>query len=100
MQFIFRWNGQYYGFIANGHLFDSTAGYRGWVESDGSVWRSDGVFVGNLVGGEYVLLQRSEARSNHTQRARPPVPAAPARPDDRPARAERSGYVDGLNDVR
>ncbi len=99
MQFIFRWNGQYFGFIADGYFFDATSGYRGWVESDGSVWRSDGIFLGNLVGGEYVLLQHSAARSKRARRASPEAPTVPARPEDRAGRGERAGYVDGLNDL-
>ena len=56
MQPNFCWNGQYFGFVAGGYLFESTSDFRGRVESDVTVWRSDRTFLGDLVGGEYVLL--------------------------------------------
>jgi hypothetical protein len=99
MQAIFRWNGQYFGFIADGYLFDSTANFRGWVDNDGTVWRSDGAFLGDLVGGEYVLLQQSADRARRPPRARPTKPATPAKPDVRKARGPRPGYVDGLDEL-
>ena len=100
MQPMYRWSGQYYGFVDNGYLFDSISNYCGWVESDGTIWRSDGRFLGDLVGGEYNLLQQSAVRSNRSRRARPATPAILARPDDRTARAQRPGYVDGLENCR
>jgi hypothetical protein len=99
MQPIFRWNGQYFGFIANEHLFDSTSNYRGWVENNGTVWRSDGKFLGDLVGGEYVLLQTSAIRASRLARACPATFEMPDRPDDRIGRGQRPGYVDGLDEV-
>jgi hypothetical protein len=99
MQPIFRWNGKYFGFFADGHLFDSASNYRGWVENDGTVWRSDGTFLGNLVGGEYVLLQKSAVRASRPPRAHPAVPATPARVEDRIGRGQRPGYVDGLDEL-
>jgi hypothetical protein len=44
-----RWSGQYYGFIANGYYFHSISNYCGWVERDGTIWRSDGKFLGDFV---------------------------------------------------
>jgi hypothetical protein len=99
MQPIFRWSGQYFGFIADGYLFDSTSEYRGWVGSDGTIWRADGKFLGDLVGGEYVLFQKSADRAGRAPRVRPARPTTPARPDDRIGRGQRSGYVDGLDEL-
>jgi hypothetical protein len=96
---IFRWSGQYYGFVANGYLFDAESNLRGWVGSDGTVWRSDGQFLGDLVGGEYVLHQQSAPRARRAKRVLPSAPIdSPVRPPDRVARAPRVGYVDGLNE--
>jgi hypothetical protein len=99
MQPIFRWNGKHFGFIADGYLFDSTANFRGWVDNDGTVWRSDGTFLGDLVGGEYVLLQTSASRADRPPRTRPAPYSTPAKPDDRIGRGQRSGYVDGLDEL-
>lgn len=94
---VFRWNGQYYGFIANGYLMDSSGAYRGWIEHDGTVWQSNGKFLGDLVGGEYVLLHQSSRRETKPKRLTPSPVALPPRPEDRPARSARPGYVDGLD---
>jgi hypothetical protein len=99
MQPIFRWNGQYFGFIADGCLFDSTSQYRGWVASDGTIWRADGKFLGDLVGGDYVLLQKSAVRASRPPLARPAIPATPAKPNDRIGRGQRPGFVDGLEEL-
>jgi hypothetical protein len=93
---IFRWNGQYFGFMSNGYLFDRTGAYRGWIDHDGSVWESSGKFIGDLVGGEYVLLQESANRPSQPKRLSPTPVQLPAPSPDRPARGARSGYVDGL----
>ena len=68
---IFRWNGQYYGFMSNGYLMDSSGTYRGWIEHDGTVWAPNGNFLGDLVGGEYVLLQQSMKRASKPKRLTP-----------------------------
>ncbi len=96
---IFRWNGRYYGFLANGYLLDSAGTYRGWVDGNGTVWHSNGKFMGDLVGGEYVLLQQSASmqRASQPKRFSPSPVTLPPRPDDKPARAPRAGYVDGLD---
>ena len=99
MQPIFRWNGQHFGFIADECLFDSKSQYRGWVENNGTVWRSDGKFLGELVGGEYVLRQLSSVPANRPPRARPAPFQTHAKPDDRVARGQRPGYVDGLDEL-
>jgi hypothetical protein len=94
---IFRWNGQYYGFMSNGYLLDATGSYRGWIDGNGTVWQANGKFLGDLVGGEYVLLQQSMKRASQPKRLSPSPVALPPRPEDRPARAPRAGYVDGLD---
>src|SRR5437763_5784209 len=84
---IFRWNGQYFGFVANGYLMDSRGTYRGWIAHDGTVWQSNGKFLGDLVGGEYVLLKQSTKRVSQPKRFTPTPVALPPKADDRPARS-------------
>ena len=99
MNSIFRWNGQYYGFLANGDLFDAECKFCGWIGTDGTVWRSDGEFLGDLVGGEYVLQHQSAPRARRAKRVRPSASfESPVRPPDREARSPRQGYVDGLSE--
>ena len=94
---IFRWNGKYYGFMSNGYLLDANGAYRGWIDGNGTVWRSNGEFLGDLVGGEYVLLQESARRASQPKRLSPGPIQVPPRAEDRPARGARPGYVDGLD---
>ena len=96
---IFRWNGQYYGFMSNGYLLDASGTYRGWIDGNGTVWQADGKFLGDLVGGEYVLKQQSTSmqRASQPKRLTPSAVALPPRPEDRRARAPRAGYSDGLD---
>jgi hypothetical protein len=94
---IFRWNGQYYGFMSNGCLHDSSGAYRGWIDGNGTVWQANGKFLGDLVGGEYVLLQQNAKRASQPKRLSPSPVALPPRAADRPARSPRAGYVDGLD---
>ena len=94
---IYRWNGKYFGFMSNGYLLDANGTYRGWIDGNGTVWQANGKFLGDLVGGEYVLLQQSTKRASQPKRLSPsPVPLPP-RPEDKPARSLRPGYVDGLD---
>jgi hypothetical protein len=94
---IYRWNGKYYGFMSNGYLLDATGTYRGWIDGNGTVWQANGKFLGDLVGGEYVLLQQSTKRASQPKRLSPSPVALPPRPEDKPARSLRPGYVDGLD---
>ncbi len=94
---IYRWNGQYYGFMADGYLIDAGGTYRGWIDGDGTVWRSNGKFLGDLVGGEYVLLHQSTVRESQPRRLAPSPIVVPPRAADKPARGPRAGYVDGLD---
>jgi hypothetical protein len=94
---IYRWNGKYYGFMSNGYLLDANGTYRGWIDGNGTVWQANGKFLGDLVGGEYVLLQQSMKRPSQPKRLSPSPVTLPPRPEDKPARTPRAGYVDGLD---
>ena len=86
---IYRWNGKYFGFMSNGYLLDSAGTYRGWIDGNGTVWQANGKFLGDLVGGEYVLLQQSIKRASQPKRLSPTPVALPPRPEDKPARSPR-----------
>ena len=94
---IYRWNGKYFGFMSNGYLLDAAGTYRGWIDGNGTVWQANGKFLGDLVGGEYVLLQHSMKRESQPKRLSPSPVMLPPRPEDKPARSPRAGYVDGLD---
>jgi hypothetical protein len=96
---IFRWSGEYFGFISNERLFDAKSNYLGWVESDGTVWLRDGQHLGELVDGSYVL--RNTMRMPSIPRIPRMTPTPPIRPIpsiDRIGHIRRISWVDSLDD--
>ena len=99
MTHIFWWNGEYFGFISNGHLFNATSEYLGWIEGDGSVWRSDGSHLGELVEKNYVLRNTSRMQPmSRMSRMTPMSPMSPMPPINRMGKMGRMGWVDALDD--
>jgi len=41
---IYRWNGEYFGFIYNDRLFDKKSNYLGWIDGN-EVWRKNGTYL-------------------------------------------------------
>jgi hypothetical protein len=98
---IYRWNGQYFGFIndSNRCLFGANSDYIGWLTDDNRVWRREGTFLGEVVGENYILRRTSMATpARKAIRATPARPAIPARPANRPAKPTRAGYLDALDE--
>jgi len=97
---IFRWDGRYWGFTANGNLFNRHGEYRGWIESDGSVWRDDGTYLGEMVDGHYIL--RSTLALEPAPRLPHVPPACPIPPVpsvSRVGRVPEVGYQDALAQI-
>jgi len=97
MKPIFRWNGQYWGFESNGHLFNSRGEYRGWIENDGNAWRHDGSYLGELVDDNYIL--RLTLKIEPVPRVPRVPPISPVRPVpsvNRVGRVPRVSYEDPL----
>jgi len=94
---IYRWNGQYFGFIYNKRLFDKFSRYLGWIDEN-EVWDKEGTYLGEIIDENYIL--RSTKISNRLIRAIKPTPAIPTSPVKRTPRAAREikgFYVDSLN---
>jgi hypothetical protein len=93
---VFKWSGEYFGFIHNENLFHANGAYFGWIE-DGQAWSSDGAYLGDLVEGNYVLRRINTI---------PPLPKIPRNPPSqairpihemrRSGRMPKSGWVDAL----
>ncbi|WP_442909030.1 4-fold beta flower protein [Halopseudomonas sp.] len=99
MKPIYRWNGQYFGFITNGRLFNASSQYVAWITEDGRVWRKNGTFLGEIESENYVLRRVSMASpAARATRAAPATPATPSRRANRAARASRAGRVDALEE--
>jgi hypothetical protein len=97
---IYRWNGQFFGYLSmNGYLFDTHGHYVAWISDGRYAWHmEDSSYIGERVGAEYIL------RGAEPSAAAPPIPVEPtslgflpSRPCDLPARSVREGYVDGLD---
>ena len=97
---IYRWSGQYFGFLKNGNLFSNTSNYLGWVTEDGRVWKSNGQFLGEIVDEHYILRRTSMATpATRARKATPARPATPARRASRAGRASRASMVDALSEL-
>lgn len=99
MTHLFRWNGEYFGFISNGYFFSITSEYLGWIEADGSAWRSDGSYLGELVEKNYILRNTSRMHPmSRMARMSPMSPMSPMRPINRMGKMGRMSWVDALDD--
>lgn len=74
MNFIFKSNGVYIGFISTGSLFSRDGEYWGWVENN-YVWDSRGNFRGQIWNSKYIIFN---------QFAVSPVPRLPKLPPSTP----------------
>ena len=77
---IYRWSGEYFGFLYNDKFFDKNSTYLGWVDSS-EVYRKNGTYLGEIVDENYILRRISIATKAN-----------------RAGRATRAGYVDALNE--
>ena len=95
---IFRWSGEYFGFIYKGNFFDAEGEYLGWVEDDGSVWNRDGTYLGELVEGCYILRNTIKMEPTPKMPKIPPIPPIPPIPKpDRIGRIGKIGWEDALD---
>ena len=95
---IFRWSGKYFGFIHKGYFFDADSNYLGWVEDDGSVWRSDGTYLGELTESYYILRNMIKREPTPKIPKITPIPPIPAIPRiNRIGRIAKIGWEDALD---
>jgi len=99
-EFIYRWNGEYFGFIYNNRFFDKYSKYLGWLDNE-EVWRKDGTFLGELIDSHYILRRtRTVTRAIRAVRTTPATPASPALRTNRAARSGRNGFIDSLEEYQ
>lgn len=79
MNYIFKSNGQYLGFIYNGYLFSRDGIYLGWTEGK-FVWDSAGQFRGILTNDNRYILKNlyTIPPISRTPRPLPAIPPLPA----------------------
>jgi len=95
---IYKWSGQYWGFIYNGRLYDSNCNYNGWIDDLGHVWNTNGTYKGELIEDNYILRQNNQLEPlpkiplvNQV----PPVPPIPM--IHRIGKIPKSGWTDVLD---
>jgi len=95
---IFRWTGEYFGFVQDSSLFAANGKYLGWVDG-GTVWGSDGVFRGEIVEQNYIVKKPMSLYPGPQLPKIPPLPPSPPIPSvHRIAQVPMSGWVDALDD--
>ena len=96
MEFIYRWNGEYFGFISEDNLFDANSNWIGWIK-DKKVWQANGSFLGEIYENNYILRRKTEVLPVPMEPHSPPVPpVAPDSPINRAARVRLAGWEDAL----
>lgn len=96
MQYIFRSNGQYLGFIQNGYLFSRDGIYLGWVE-DNHVWDANGQYRGFIKDSRYILRNLYIVPPvSRAPKALPAIPALPVPTANIVAINLPIGYVDAF----
>ena len=95
---IFRWSGEYFGFLYNGRFFDANSNYLGWVEDDGSVWNQDGSYLGELTDNKYILRKSIKTEPIPKIPKVPPIPPIPPIPKiDKIGKIGKLGWYDALD---
>lgn len=87
---LFRWDGPYWGFVADGALYDRYGRHAGWLEG-ADVYHRTGRFMGELRDGQYVVRDLLRAQPIHrAPRPAVPYPTPPGpTPDSRRPGADR-----------
>jgi hypothetical protein len=95
---IFRWTGEYFGFLQNNALFAADGTYLGWVDGC-AVWHKDGTFCGHVVEQNYILKKPMRLEPLARIPKKPPIPPVPPIPGiSRSGRMPRLGCRDALDE--
>lgn len=93
MRHIYKWNGNYFGFVSGDNLFDKHSNWVGWIENN-QVWLASGEFLGKIYDNDYILKNTIMVplvpRVPHV----PPVP-----PISRVSRVPIVGWEDPLENL-
>jgi len=96
MIYLYKWNGEYFGFISGDNVFDKKSKWIGWIQEN-QVWGTAGEFVGDIFETNYILRNVTMIPPIPRVSKIPPVPPVPPVPSvNRVARVSLAGYVDAL----
>lgn len=59
-RFLYKRNGEYWGFIFLNFIYDKNNNYKGWIEEDQYVWNEKGKYLGELIEKHYILKNKNE----------------------------------------
>lgn len=76
-QYIWNTYGDWIATLVDGHIWDLTQTWVGWVEPNGDVYKADGEWVGVLSRDSRILRKRTAAR----RELRDNIPPRPEKPD-------------------
>lgn len=95
---IYKWSGEYWGFIYNKRLFDQDSNYKGWIDESNQVWDENGRYMGELVQNNYILRRTSKVEPVPKVPKVPPVPPVPPVPKiDKIGKIPKVGWIDPLD---
>jgi hypothetical protein len=93
---LFRWAGQYWGFLAGDGVYDRHGRHVGRIQGN-DVYDRDGKFMGELMNRYYVLRNVLRPEPIHlAPEPAVPFPTPPASLPDRQARVALDGWTDAL----
>ncbi|WP_024773027.1 4-fold beta flower protein [Aquimarina macrocephali] len=92
---IYKWSGNYWGFIYNNRVFNKDAKYKGWVDDENRAWNSDGKYIGEIVSENYILRRNSKMQPMDKIPKIPPIPPIPK--IDRIGKINKMGWTDVLD---
>lgn len=96
IKYIYKWNGEYFGFISGDNLFDTNSNWIGWIEDKGA-WRANGEFLGEIYDNNYILRNRTKAQPLPKPPHNPPIcPIPPVPSIKRDKREPLAGLYDAL----
>jgi hypothetical protein len=52
---LYKYNGQYWGFILKGRIYNKYGKYFGWIDKKNKCWNEDGDYIGELVEDKYII---------------------------------------------
>ncbi len=96
---IYRWNGDYYGFIYRDGFFDKEGHYLGWVDAEDRVWRAVGTYWGVVFMDMQIVRYTGQDEPLPLKPRKPIAPPAERPPGGIKApRSEHEDKVDVLSD--
>ena len=99
MKYIYRQNGEYFGFISGDNFFDANSNWVGWVEGS-KIWQANGEFLGEIYEDNYILRRTTMVPPVlRVSRVRPVPPVPPVHPVNRIGRMPIAGLEDALKNL-